>query len=759
MFQPSSASRQYGSVSGDEQNPCRGTRRDRVLEQPRPTRWRNLAGIGALVIGATVVGVAFNRQPGATAVTPSNSGASLVDIVTPLAGTTTTANEAIPFSPREFPKKIVETPKVQEETAGTVEEVAPLSFQALNFYHIRDGKPAQDYPWLQDVKLVEPHRETTLSVASPRDGYDYIWEVRSGNTDDTEVRASARGAEALITLTILDDNVITLKEVNSDGEIMRQLDELVMVKYVRREIRTLTDDEREELFDAMFTLWDVRVDTGKGKELYGDDYADIYAINRLHFKAAMSETCDHFHDGLGFLTSHSLISNTFEYSLQRVNPKLTLPYWDFTIEDFEAEKSFDDDDLKIVSPIFQESWFGSADPDDNIVKDGRWANTEIPAMYPGDPGDLNPDVYGLLRSRWNINSSPYLTRGMGTLCNTYDVTQIYPWPTCELHYWMATEYSDFYSWVWTSMYAPHGPVHTWIGGVLNCEETMASVSSLVGEENANSLALYAFDQRKNFWRDGFFDCEGTAAAGATEDDVFSAGMCGCLGFDLSSNSDDWQTIYYNSTIDFDNVISEYDDETKRMVVAEVCASTIHDGDHLQAGSSLDPTFWPMHPTMERLFMFARLTGNTNDLDWPDADSSSSNEMISRYGDDCVGHGGSDVFPFDLLDSDHDGFEIKTGMKGNPETGNSFTNREVLAAMDPRVDQLSYVYDTFKWDHCLGSGYDFDTAFDFSSTASAEDKAKSTMKNEPTMRNPWANLKKSGVGASQGSTKKASKGKN
>lgn len=65
----------------------------------------------------------------------------------------------------------------------------------------------------------------------------------------------------------------------------------------------------------------------------------------------------------------------------------------------------------------------------------------------------------------------------------------------------------------------------------------------------------------------------------------------------------------------------------------------------------------MHPTMERLFMFARLTGNTYDLDWPDADASSSNEMISRYGDDCVGHGGSDVFPFDLLDSDHDGFEV------------------------------------------------------------------------------------------------------
>lgn len=52
---------------------------------------------------------------------------------------------------------------------------------------------------------------------------------------------------------------------------------------------------------------------------------------------------------------------------QSVNPKLTLPYWDFTIEDYEAEMSFEDDDLKIDSPIFQKDWFGSADPVDNVV--------------------------------------------------------------------------------------------------------------------------------------------------------------------------------------------------------------------------------------------------------------------------------------------------------------------------------------------------------------------------------------------------------
>lgn len=54
---------------------------------------------------------------------------------------------------------------------------------------------------------------------------------------------------------------------------------------------------------------------------------------------------------------------------QLVNPKLTLPYWDFTIEELEAENALknDDDELIIMPPLFQESWFGTADPVDNTV--------------------------------------------------------------------------------------------------------------------------------------------------------------------------------------------------------------------------------------------------------------------------------------------------------------------------------------------------------------------------------------------------------
>ena len=48
----------------------------------------------------------------------------------------------------------------------------------------------------------------------------------------------------------------------------------------------------------MHQLWAVRVDGGNGKELYGEDYADIYAINRLHFKATTNGTCDHVRNRL-----------------------------------------------------------------------------------------------------------------------------------------------------------------------------------------------------------------------------------------------------------------------------------------------------------------------------------------------------------------------------------------------------------------------------------------------------------------------------
>ncbi|CAM9227105.1 unnamed protein product [Ectocarpus sp. 6 AP-2014] len=51
------------------------------------------------------------------------------------------------------------------------------------------------------------------------------------------------------------------------------------------------------------------------------------------------------------------------------------------------------------------------------------------------------------------------------------------------------------------------------------------------------------------------------------------------------------------------------------------------------------------------------------------------------------------------------------MQGNEETGNKLTNREVLAVLDARYNMLPYVYDNFRWDHCLQDGIDFYDAWD------------------------------------------------
>ena len=79
-----------------------------------------------------------------------------------------------------------------------------------------------------------------------------------------------------------------------------------------------------------------------------------------------------FHDGLGFLTNHAFLSNTFEASLQQVNPKLTLPYWDFTIESSSSSASVDEEGGVPFAngsrtPVLQPSWFGTSDPKDNMV--------------------------------------------------------------------------------------------------------------------------------------------------------------------------------------------------------------------------------------------------------------------------------------------------------------------------------------------------------------------------------------------------------
>lgn len=173
---------------------------------------------------------------------------------------------------------------------------------------------------------------------------------------------------------------------------------------------------------------------------------------------------------------------------------------------------------------------------------------------------------------------------------------------------------------------------------------------------------------------------------------------------------------------------------------------------MQASSSLDPSFWPTHPTMERLWMYTMLTGKVEDMTWNDSDvtitasdGTTYTESVSAYSDSCVGHRGSDVFPFGLLKNDVAEFKVRTGIKGNTVSGNVLTNREVLAAVDPRKNMLPYIYDTFKWDHCAEDGYNLDDAWATpespASSADVDSAADDKMLGKPSVHT--ANSKTSG----------------
>ena len=74
------------------------------------------------------------------------------------------------------------------------------------------------------------------------------------------------------------------------------------VKYVRREIRELTAEDRERYLGAVQVIYNT--DTAAGQQLYGSAYRGSEWLVREHLYGAASKMCDHWHDDAGFLNHH-----------------------------------------------------------------------------------------------------------------------------------------------------------------------------------------------------------------------------------------------------------------------------------------------------------------------------------------------------------------------------------------------------------------------------------------------------------------------
>lgn len=112
----------------------------------------------------------------------------------------------------------------------------------------------------------------------------------------------------------------------------------------------------------------------------------------------------------------------------------------------------------------------------------------------------------------------YISRGAGTDCQT-SVDAWVTWPTCQIHYELVTSNDDYNSWAWDSLASPHGAIHFWLGGFIDCDTMYNSIGDVVGAEIASALSFLANSHRKKLFDEKVWSCKGTASVDETPTEV------------------------------------------------------------------------------------------------------------------------------------------------------------------------------------------------------------------------------------------------
>lgn len=130
-----------------------------------------------------------------------------------------------------------------------------LAFVAVNAYTRRGDVVGVGYPWLEGQQLVEPYRPTTLEVVSPQEGMTYSWTIVETENVKKSLGDGFTGETVEVLFEAAPKYTVVLMETKADHTMSRVSTVEIFCKYVRREIRSLFDDERAAMFDAMQVRW------------------------------------------------------------------------------------------------------------------------------------------------------------------------------------------------------------------------------------------------------------------------------------------------------------------------------------------------------------------------------------------------------------------------------------------------------------------------------------------------------------------------
>lgn len=426
----------------------------------------------------------------------------------------------------------------------------------------------------------------------------------------------------------------------------------------------------------------------EGEAKYGIKYRSVAWLVREHLYGAAQKECDHWHDDAGFANHHIGITMQFEQSMQSVDVTTAAHYWDYTI------------DAAIVSElsesiVFSDEWFGTIQPVDNehTVEKGRWAYTPIMTNAQAWSNITNP--YGLLRSPWNTDRTPFVTRSnyvLGEKNGGYSI------PSCALFIrdLKGSDMGQFYSWVNGQL---HGPIHIMVGGqwsanpdVLNDLETM--------DLSTPGILLAS----KFLWRQGIIRCPEYCGVDTTSEE------CACDINPLLRSIPAYDILNTSGLLSLSETFfasAVEDADFSYLKLLRILAHVGHAGEMFTSAAPYDPVFWPLHGMAERYLQLVRYyvdvgllnismawsyehgasASDTNVVcDWSNVSHFSLEMPTCKQGMTCPGHRISDVLPFEDILSNTD--------------LHFYTNLEFFSMTGPFSAHLPYVYDQLtEWAEC------------------------------------------------------------
>lgn len=616
------------------------------------------------------------------------------------------------------------------------------------------------YPFLNDAVLMEPHRENNVIVNIP-DSFQtcpssssecsLTWSLEhNGVAMDTGIVTNCFNDVSFpITPTSTGQFSLKINSICQDGSTTDLGTFSTWVKYVRRELSTLTDNDRTEFLDALSTLW--RVSTLDGQKLYGPNYKSLWYLATIHIDGGSSPVCDEFHGnhGYGFVSNHVFLGLYLEQSLQMVNPRVSLHYLEYA-KDFSsnafASHLINQFDGGSWTEIMTEKFFGSNSPQTGEILDGRWADVSIPYMndefflkegidttrtfFPVEESAWFRSIseshrsspYGLLRSPWNYNPSTQITR-----FNNVNRVSFENVSSSAIGLYMGSQCKDYETFISSSVIGKpasnyllsaedmtHGNIHFAFGGsggdhcvaidnqlkstfgfsdedlviiAQSAQKFMKSYGNAVFNGPIKPLAL--LNCSVNPWQNGNLDSN--VAPGEN-----GGPSCSCNA-DYFASEDLFQTLisgYFSqfvSSASGINVISylmnkEVNFELRKTAMNMICGRMQFDGDMAGASAAVDPLFWVAHGAVEKLFQRVTFESLLTDSNYPRGSD-------LEYSNLCSGHR-IDGKKFWLTGYY---FEDKT------VDASALSNKELFAVLNPTSNQyrdlIPYVYDDSSYSFC------------------------------------------------------------